>query len=89
MRDFKQEIADRVASLDIIKKAGLDGKGVYSLIEAPKDPGLGDYAFPCFRLSKALAKPPQAIATEAAEALAATAIPAPMHAMPVERAAAR
>ena len=72
MRDYKREIAACVAGLDIIKAAGLDEAAVYSLIETPKDAGLGDYAFPCFRISKALSKKPQDIAKEASEALAAS-----------------
>ena len=51
----------------MIREAGLDADGVYSIIEAPKDASLGDYAFPCFRLSKALGKAPAAIASELAE----------------------
>ena len=39
-------------------------------IEQPRDPSLGDLAFPCFQLAKARKKPPPAIASELAAALA-------------------
>ena len=68
MKDYKREIAALLAQIEVIRAAGLSEQDVYSLLEAPKDLSLGDYAFPCFRLSKALAKPPQAIAAEAAAA---------------------
>ena len=71
MKDYKREIAERIAGLEAVKKAGLDAEGVRALIEAPQEASLGDYAFPCFRLAKALAKSPAAIAAEAESALAA------------------
>jgi arginyl-tRNA synthetase len=73
LKDYKREIASRVASLEAVSSAGLGEQDVYDIIEAPQDTGLGDYAFPCFRLAKALKKAPPAIAAEAAEALAAPA----------------
>ena len=39
-------------------------------IEVPKNPEMGDYAFPCFRLSKTMRKAPNLIASELKEALA-------------------
>ena len=39
-----------------------------SLVEVPPDAALGDYAFPCFKLSKALRKAPPLIAQELAVA---------------------
>ncbi|MCL1896048.1 MAG: arginine--tRNA ligase [Clostridiales bacterium] len=62
MRDYKHEIAVRIAALESAKEAGLEEAGVYALIEIPQDTELGDFAFPCFRLAKALKKAPQAIA---------------------------
>ncbi|MBI4082303.1 MAG: arginine--tRNA ligase [Candidatus Lambdaproteobacteria bacterium] len=54
----------------------LKGRGLPGLpeigrgwIEQPPEPELGDYAFPCFRLAKALRKPPAVIAQELAAAL--------------------
>ena len=38
-----------------------------SMIEYPPDASMGDLAFPCFRLSKLLKKPPNAIARDMAE----------------------
>lgn len=42
---------------------------VDKFIEIPKSPELGDYAFPCFVLSKALKKPPVKISEELAKKL--------------------
>ncbi len=42
-----------------------------SLLEIPPDSSLGDYALPCFTLSKQLKKPPQQIAQELAKQLRA------------------
>ncbi|MAE29878.1 MAG: arginine--tRNA ligase [Planctomycetota bacterium] len=39
-------------------------------LESPRDAALGDYAFPCFPLAKALRKAPPAIATDLATGLA-------------------
>jgi arginyl-tRNA synthetase len=69
LKDYKREIAELLAALDQIKNSGLSEQDVYDIIEEPKDDGLGDFAFPCFRLSKALSKAPTAIAAELAEAL--------------------
>lgn len=59
--DFIKKIAAVVA-----KAANLDINEVESLIEIPK-PGMGDYAFPCFKLAKVMKKSPQLIASEIAE----------------------
>ncbi len=59
--DFIKEIAAVVA-----KAADLDISEVENLIEIPK-PGMGDYAFPCFKLAKVMKKAPQVIASEIAE----------------------
>lgn len=59
--DFIKEIAAVVA-----KAADLDISEVENLIEIPK-PGMGDYAFPCFKLAKVMKKAPQIIASEIAE----------------------
>ncbi len=59
--DFIKEIA-----IIIAKAANLDINEVESLIEIPK-PGMGDYAFPCFKLAKVMKKAPQVIASEIAE----------------------
>ncbi len=56
---FKKEI------ISLIKKQGLD----QSLIEAPKDPKLGDYAVPCFTLAKKYKKSPAEVAKSLKEKL--------------------
>ncbi|MHB1314003.1 MAG: arginine--tRNA ligase [Christensenellales bacterium] len=43
---------------------GLSAQDVLVSLEAPPNPALGDYAFPCFRLAKVMRKAPQAIAAE-------------------------
>ena len=52
---FKQEIISRLKELTKLEEIPL---------EVPPDPLLGDYAFPCFVLSKTLKKNPVEIAKE-------------------------
>ena len=59
MELFKAEIAAIVE-----KNTGLNAQAVLASLETPSDPRWGDVALPCFRLSKELKKPPQAIAEE-------------------------
>lgn len=59
--DFVKGIAEAIA-----KVADLDISEVESAIEIPKQ-GMGDYSFPCFKLSKILKKAPVMIATDIAE----------------------
>ena len=59
MKDFKQEIANKISEV-----IGTDKKELVTYIEIPKDESMGDYAFPCFRLAKQLKKAPQVIAEE-------------------------
>jgi arginyl-tRNA synthetase len=47
-------------------QTGLAPDALDPMIEIPPDPKLGDYAFPCFTLSKAMKKAPPAIAAELA-----------------------
>ena len=56
---MKEKIADLMH-----KKTGLPKEQILSLIEIPKDSSLGDYAFPCFTLTKTLKKSPNLIAQE-------------------------
>ena len=52
--------------VEAIKK-GLKGAGIEHIeLEIPPDPSLGDYAFPCFSLSKQFKKSPNEIAQELA-----------------------
>jgi len=61
MNEVTQVIADFVA-----RETGLSiGEG-HRLIEIPRDPQWGDYAFPCFSLAKVKRKSPQALAGEIA-----------------------
>jgi len=59
--DFKKE-----ASLILSAITGLPRETVLSAIEVPPQRELGDYAFPCFILSKTLRKAPPVIASELA-----------------------
>ena len=59
MTNFKNEIANYIANA-----ISLPIDEIESFIETPKDKNNGDYAFPCFRLAKALKKAPPAIAEE-------------------------
>jgi arginyl-tRNA synthetase len=61
---MKETIAELLA-----KPSKLKEKEILDLIEIPKDPKLGDYAFPCFVLSKTLKKNPMEIAKELASKL--------------------
>lgn len=50
-------------------EANLLPADVVGLLAPPPDPKMGDFAFPCFRLAKALRKPPPAIAAELASSI--------------------
>ncbi len=54
--DYKKIIAEK------IKIEGVSCDDIYSLISVPQDAKLGDYSLACFKFSKALKLPPQAIA---------------------------
>jgi arginyl-tRNA synthetase len=57
--DFKNVIAELIH-----KETGLSKDKILEIIEVPPDHKMGDYAFPCFILSKELKKSPQTIALE-------------------------
>ena len=59
MINFKEKIAKAIA-----KVTNLDEKELATYIEIPPNSDLGDYAFPCLKLAKALRKAPPVIATE-------------------------
>ncbi|MEE1200144.1 MAG: arginine--tRNA ligase [Christensenellales bacterium] len=61
--DFKFAIAQEIiAAIRVaMGDAGLSVEEIAAALEVPPDTAMGDYAFPCFRLSKALRKPPMAI----------------------------
>jgi arginyl-tRNA synthetase len=66
MIDFKNEIAQLLSE----SIEGLTTEEIAGMLEIPTDSKMGDYAFPCFRLAKALRKAPPVIALEIAEKLA-------------------
>jgi arginyl-tRNA synthetase len=57
--DYKLLIAERVSGI-----SGLEVEKILNLIEIPPKPEMGDYAFPCFQLSKAMRKAPNMIAAD-------------------------
>lgn len=67
MSRFVEEIVGLIS-----KGTGLPKDEVRGLVEVPPDQKLGDYAFPCFVLSKKLKKAPNQIAGELALRLRAT-----------------
>ena len=68
---MKQRIADLAG--EMISGAFPDAQGLpedlASLLEVPPDPAMGDYAFPCFKLSKALRMGPPMIAKKLSESV--------------------
>lgn len=66
MRHFKLEIADYLANA--IGES--DRLAIQESIEIPKNPAMGDFAYPCFKLAKTFKKAPQAIAEELLSKLA-------------------
>ncbi len=69
--DMKKLIAELVQ--EMLSTAYPDAQGlpedIASLLEVPPDSHMGDYAFPCFRLSKALRMGPPMIAKKLSEAV--------------------
>jgi arginyl-tRNA synthetase len=63
-----QEVAARLAPL-LPEAAGLDVDAIVALLAPPPKPELGEFAFPCFRLAKALRGAPPKIAAELAAKL--------------------
>ena len=71
--DFKSAIAREILSGIEIVYGGTDltESAIVSALEVPPDTALGDYAFPCFKLSKALRKSPMMISDALAGACGA------------------
>ena len=69
--DMKQRIADLAG--EMLRAAFPQAQGLpedlAALLEVPPDPAMGDYAFPCFKLSRALRMGPPMIAQKLAAAL--------------------
>ncbi len=64
---YKQQVAAKIAAA--LELSGVDGfpaEKVESMLETPPNPSMGDIAFPCFQLAKALRKAPPQIAAELA-----------------------
>ena len=72
MQTIKLRIAEKIASavLAINAEAVLNAQDVAAMLEYPPDSNMGDLAFPCFKLSKALRRSPVQIAVTLCEALA-------------------
>lgn len=60
--DYKKIVAQRIKQL-----VELDIETIESLIEIPPKPEMGEFAFPCFQLSKAMRKSPNMIAKDLKE----------------------
>ncbi len=71
MQTIKKRIAEKIvaAVLGINEEAALSAADVAGMLEYPPDPSMGDLAFPCFRLSKALRRSPVQIAASLCETL--------------------
>ncbi len=61
---MKEQIARALA-----KQLSLSYEEILTTLEIPKDPSLGDYAFPCFVLAKHLKKSPTQIAQDLSQSL--------------------
>ena len=72
--DFKSAIAKEILSGIEIVFGGTDltEEAIVSALEVPPDTAMGDYAFPCFKLSKALRKSPMMISDALAGACGAS-----------------
>lgn len=65
MINFKEKIAALLAEA----VEGLSAEEIKDMLEIPTDSKMGDYAFPCFKLAKALRKAPPIIAQDIAAKL--------------------
>ena len=59
MQKIKFDIASKIA--EVLNK---EANEIFDNIEIPKDSNMGDFAYPCFKLSKELRKSPVMIAEE-------------------------
>ena len=66
MKDYRQLIAEIIAPC----VEGLEASEIREMVEVPADSKMGDYAFPCFKLTKLLRKAPPLIAKSIAEQIA-------------------
>lgn len=72
MLNFKKITAEKLekAIAELSPEAGLSAADINGLLEYPPDASMGDIAFPCFRLSKAMRMAPPKIAAQLAEKIA-------------------
>ena len=70
MSNLKQDIAEKITQTILTVYPDAQGlpEDLSGLLEVPPDPKMGDYAFPCFKLSRVLRKGPPVIAQSLAEA---------------------
>ena len=71
MLELKEKLADAILG-ELNKKTdshGLDPEQIKVMFEYPPDAAMGDLAFPCFKLSRALKASPTSIAAELAHAV--------------------
>lgn len=70
---YKQQAAEKIAgALSQMGVDNFDSETVYGMLETPPNPEMGDIAFPCFQLAKALRKAPPMIAAELAGQISGT-----------------
>ena len=71
--DFRNMIARQILTgmKAVYDAEPMTQEAVAGALEVPPDPSMGDYAFPCFRLSKSLRKSPMMISDALAGAVAA------------------
>ncbi len=69
--DFRQTIAGEIGKVlgDQFGDESLSTSDIAALLEVPPDTAMGDYAFPCFRLAKALRLAPPVISDKLKDAL--------------------
>lgn len=69
--DMKQIIAGRIAQAaqESFEGCSVSAQDLAAMLEIPPDKKLGDFALPCFRLSKTMRKAPQMIASALAQKL--------------------
>ena len=69
--DFKLAISEEIAAAlkAVYDSEPLGVQEIASGLEVPPDTAMGDYAFPCFKLSKSLRKSPMMIADSLKDAI--------------------
>ena len=71
MLNIKAQIAEKIHEnvLLINPSAEISASDIVGMLEYPPDSSMGDLAFPCFKLSKALRRAPVQIASQLSETL--------------------